>query len=233
MNKCSTLAGILLLHLTELSGYSQNCGATPPCEGRAAPGPVLTTCLGPAPPRPRAGCLDTTSLHPPPRLHHQHHHHHTYLRVVEVGLEPVVHHGGRQGEPEVHEAQAPDVGGVAVVDQAQHLLLRQLQRVQLVQEAEGGGDDSAGGHPAHPAAHPRGAAAGSLAGARGPGLEVVHLVVDLVHHLVEGSHLEQLILENIKCHHSCVSYSSITLKYGEPCTFDNIRGFKFIVLSFP
>ena len=170
----------------------------PPRPVRGGRHQALYSPLVSAPPRPGAGCLDTTSLHPPPRLHHHHHQHHTYLRVVEVGLEPVVHHGGRQGEAEVHEAQAPDVGGVAVVDQAQHLLLGQLQRVQLVQKAEGGGHDSAGGHPAHPAAHPRGAAAGRLAGAGGPGLQVVHLVVDLVHHLVEGSHLEQLILENRK-----------------------------------
>ena len=65
MNKCLTLAGILL-HLTELSGYSQNCGATPPGEGRAAPGPVLTTCLRPAPARSWVSWHNITTPTTPP-----------------------------------------------------------------------------------------------------------------------------------------------------------------------
>lgn len=78
MNKCSTLAGILLLHLTELSGYSQNCGATPPGEGRAAPGPVLTTCLGPAPPRPGPE-LGVLTQH-----HYTHHPAHTTNTTITI-----------------------------------------------------------------------------------------------------------------------------------------------------
>ena len=123
----------------------------------------------------------------------------TYLFIVQVRLEPVPHHGGGQREAEVHEAQAPDVGRVAVVEETQDLLLGELEGVQLVQEAEGGGGDSPCRDSPHSPTHSCGAPARSLTGARSPGLQVVNFVIDLVNNLVKRPHLKQLVLRGQLC----------------------------------
>ena len=114
------------------------------------------------------------------------------------------------------------------------LLLGQFEGVEFVEEAKCGGRDAPRGHTPHASAHPGGAAASSLAGTRRPGLEVIHLVIDLVHHLVKCPHLKQLGLRKFRI----IKFLSpdlhgITLKYGEFCMLAKIKGFRFIVLSFP
>ena len=140
----------------------------------------------------------------------------TYLFIVQVGLEPVPHHGGREGEPEVHEANPADVRRVAVVEQAENLLLGQLEGVELVEETEGGGGDSSSRDSPHATTHPGRASASCLSGARGPGLEVINFVIDFINNLVKCSHLKQLILKVQWSDLSWTQSNVTTLKYGEP-----------------
>ena len=119
----------------------------------------------------------------------------TYLFIVQVGLEPVPHHGGREGEPEVHEANPADVRRVAVVEQTEDLLLGQFEGVELVEETEGGGGDSTSRDSSHATTHSSGASPSSLSGASGPGLQVINFVIDFINNLVKCSHLKQLILK--------------------------------------
>jgi len=65
----------------------------------------------------------------------------TYLLISQVVLEPVPEVSGWQRVACIHEPQAADVRGVAVVQHASQLLPRQLQGEQLVEETEGRGDN--------------------------------------------------------------------------------------------
>ena len=60
----------------------------------------------------------------------------TYLLVVQVLLEPVPDVGRGLAVADVHEAQSPDVGAVAVVQQPHQLLAGQLQREKLEEQAK-------------------------------------------------------------------------------------------------
>jgi hypothetical protein len=55
--------------------------------------------------------------------------------------------------PDVHESYSPDEGAVAVVDEADDLLLGQFKAPQFEEEAVGGGHDATGANAADAAAH--------------------------------------------------------------------------------
>ena len=58
-------------------------------------------------------------------------------------------------KPDEHEANSPDVGAVAVIEDPLKLLLGDFHGAQLVHEAIGRGDDAASTDTAHSAAHTR------------------------------------------------------------------------------
>lgn len=51
--------------------------------------------------------------------------------------------------PDVHEAEAPDVGRVTVIEEAHYLLPGEPQCVEFVQDAECCGDDATCAHTSH------------------------------------------------------------------------------------
>lgn len=48
----------------------------------------------------------------------------------------------RDHQPDVHEAESTDVGGVCVVEEPHHLFACEAEGVEFVQDAEGGGNDT-------------------------------------------------------------------------------------------
>ena len=82
-----------------------------------------------------------------------------------------------------------------MVEQAEDLLLGQLEGVELVEETEGGGGDPPSRDSPHSTTHSRGASASSLSRASGPGLQVINFVIDFVDNLVKCPDLKQLVLK--------------------------------------
>ena len=58
-------------------------------------------------------------------------------------------------KPDEHEANSPDVGAVAVIEDPLKLLLGDFHGAQLVHETVGGRNDAARADPSHSAAHTR------------------------------------------------------------------------------
>lgn len=118
-----------------------------------------------------------------------------FLLVIEVRLKPVPHQLRWQRVSEVHESNSTDIGGVSVFNQGIDLLLGNLEGVELVEETEARGNNSTGRHPSYTTTHTSLTSASSFSGACCPRFQMVNLVVDLIHHLVEGLYGEQFHLE--------------------------------------
>ena len=93
----------------------------------------------------------------------------------------------------VHEAERANIRRVLMGHETDHLFARQLERVELVQEAVGRRDDATAAHAPHPAAHA--CQTLGLAAALLPRLQMLYSIVDFVYHFVISLELEEICLE--------------------------------------